>query len=202
MNKRYKHGAYGTSEYNVWRSMIQRCTNPKVKNWHLYGGRGITVCQQWRDSAAAFLAYMGPRPSDCELDRIDNNGNYEPGNVRWATHRQNTNNRRVTLLLTAQGQTLPLSEWAERTGLSYELLFDRFVAGWSASRILNPDTQLKDPPITWDDKTLKLSEWATKMGLRKHTLYVRIKRHGLTKAFTHNFDRVEHMRRLGEAIQR
>ena len=76
--------------------MIQRCTNPNAPNWYLYGGRGITVCQRWRDSYTDFLADVGPRPGvDLSLDRIDNDGNYEPGNVRWATRSEQQRNKRT-----------------------------------------------------------------------------------------------------------
>lgn len=75
--------------------MIKRCENPKNHAYPRYGGRGITVCPEWRSDFAAFLRDVGPRPSpDLSLDRIDNNGNYEPGNVRWATAAQQAQNRR------------------------------------------------------------------------------------------------------------
>jgi hypothetical protein len=92
-----KHGASGANtapEYRSWQSMITRCTNPKYEHWDRYGGRGIQVCQRWRTSFAAFLADMGPRPAGTSLDRHPNpDGNYEPGNCRWATRVQQRANR-------------------------------------------------------------------------------------------------------------
>ena len=78
--------------------MIQRCTNERAANFKYYGGRGIRVCQQWRDSFEAFLADMGERPEGKTLDRINNDGNYEPGNCRWATWSEQRRNRRAARL--------------------------------------------------------------------------------------------------------
>lgn len=92
------HGKHRTPEYRVWAHMIARCENPKIKGWHNYGGRGIRVCEEWRESFPAFLAYVGERPSPKHsIDRWPNNdGNYEPGNVRWAAtmSEQHLNSRR------------------------------------------------------------------------------------------------------------
>jgi hypothetical protein len=90
MRKTYK------SEYKAWASMKQRCLNPNNNNWKHYGGRGITVCSEWRDSFHIFFRDMGAKPSaNYSLDRIDNNGNYEPSNCRWATQTTQTMNRRL-----------------------------------------------------------------------------------------------------------
>ena len=81
------------NEHAAWKSMKQRCCNPKNPNFKYYGGRGISVCQRWRDSSKAFYEDMGPRPAGHQIDRIDNDGNYEPGNCRWATPLVNSRNR-------------------------------------------------------------------------------------------------------------
>lgn len=90
-----KHGMYKTPEYSAWTSMKQRCFNPNKPNFYLYGGRGISVCAEWDASFEVFYEYIGPRPSNGHsLDRIDVNGHYEPGNVRWATADIQAQNRR------------------------------------------------------------------------------------------------------------
>lgn len=97
-NRTRTHGESGhqrSVEYRLWRNIKSRCLNPSVRGFSDYGGRGITIHQQWRDNFLAFLAYVGRKPADKHsLDRINNDGNYEPGNVRWATAKDQANNRR------------------------------------------------------------------------------------------------------------
>lgn len=89
------HGLSRTPEYGAWKNMIARCTDPDNDSWRDYGGRGITVCEEWRGDPIAFYKYVGPRPSGAHsIDRIDNDGNYEPGNVKWSTPEQQATNRR------------------------------------------------------------------------------------------------------------
>ena len=88
-------GAYLTVEHRAWRKMLNRCYDPNDKSWRDYGGRGIAVCKEWLTNFPAFLAHVGAKPSpELSLDRIDNDGNYEPGNVRWATRLEQRHNRR------------------------------------------------------------------------------------------------------------
>ena len=105
-------------EYNTWKGMRQRCTNPNHRVYALYGGRGIAVCERWANSFQAFLDDVGPKPSpDHSLDRVDVNGNYEPGNVRWATQQEQCRNQRRNRRLIYQGEERTLAEICQAAGV-------------------------------------------------------------------------------------
>ncbi len=95
IKRRTSHGMANTRPYRIWRDMINRCHYEKYPERHLYGGRGISVCDSWRNSFEAFFADMGMPDDDKSIDRIDVNGNYEPGNCRWATAKEQSANKRV-----------------------------------------------------------------------------------------------------------
>ncbi len=132
------HHRSGTSEYNIWASIIQRCENPKSHAWRLYGGRGITMCERWRNSFEAFSADMGPRPPKMSIDRIDPNGNYEPANCRWISMKEQGNNRREHVFIRIGDRVQTLMQWTEEFGLRYHTIKQRMRAlHWSPSRALN-----------------------------------------------------------------
>lgn len=115
-----------TGAYRSWLSMIQRCEYPKHLHFDNYGGRGIKICDRWRQSYENFLADMGPRPDGCSIDRIDSNGNYEPDNCKWANRQTQNRNRRDNVLITFQGRTQCLKDWAKELGIGYGTLTTRF----------------------------------------------------------------------------
>lgn len=125
------HGMSYSATYRSWRAMVNRCNNHACNGYHNYGGRGIEVCDRWR-AFANFLEDVGARPSaEHTLDRIDNDGNYEQGNVRWSTAVEQHRNTRRNHFVTCNGKTLCVAEWAERTGLLASAIHSRLRAGWS-----------------------------------------------------------------------
>lgn len=134
---RMTHGSRGTVEYKAWGAMLHRCNCESSEVYHNYGGRGIAVCESWR-KFENFYADMGPRPTPKHsIDRIDNDGNYEPGNCRWATSKQQHRNKRRTIHLTFRGETKSLMDWAEALGVSHELIRARIrKLGWSVEKAL------------------------------------------------------------------
>ena len=130
------HGLSQSPLYTTWCSMIARCENPNVMAFRNYGGRGIKVCERWRSSFELFVQDMGPRPEGTEVDRIDNDGDYEPSNCRWTTRKAQTNNMRKNRHLTAFGKTRTVSEWADELGVRPSTLHRRLKLGWPAERVL------------------------------------------------------------------
>lgn len=127
------HGLSKDPAYRTWKTIKARCHNPNHKNFPDYGGRGIRVCDRWMSSPELFISDMGERPSlSHSIERIDPNGNYEPGNCTWATQREQMRNTRRSCVLTHQGMTKTVAEWAETTGLKESTVYHRIAAGWSA----------------------------------------------------------------------
>ncbi len=121
-----------TTEYRIWANIKDRCFNQGNHAYPRYGGRGITMCERWRNSYVAFVQDVGRRPTLAHtLDRFPNNdGNYEPGNVRWATYTEQNNNRRDNRRITIGGETLTLPQWVRRSGVSESQARKRISRGW------------------------------------------------------------------------
>jgi len=139
-------GGKGTRVHAVWSSMKSRCLNPRSQAYGNYGGRGISVCEKWKNFTG-FLADMGECAPGMTLERKDNNGNYEPSNCYWASRTQQTRNRRCSIHLTFLGRTLHLKEWSDRTGLPYRLLCSRVGRGWSTEKTLTTMLHLRPSTI-------------------------------------------------------
>lgn len=136
-----KHGYKGTITYHSWCSMKARCYNKNHDRYHMYGGKGIVVCDRWMDKDNGFINFltdMGERPStEYSIERLDNSGNYEPENCKWATATEQTRNRKITIKLTYNGKTQTLMEWAQEVNIRYSTLRERYHYGWTAEQILN-----------------------------------------------------------------
>lgn len=137
---RVTHGLSHSPEWIAWRNMIRRCTNPNDPSYSRYGALGITVCARWVDPVEGprrFIEDVGVRPDDgYSLERIDTGGNYEPGNVKWATAKEQARNRSNNKLLTLDGETMPMAAWAERYGINVATLGGRIKRGWGLRRAL------------------------------------------------------------------
>ncbi len=123
-NYLYKHGMHGTRIYWLWRGIILRCYEPASSSYYLYGARGITVCDRWRDFRN-FYADMGERPKGMMLDRTDNSKGYSPDNCKWVTPKESANNRRTNRLITINGETKNLEQWAAYYGIKLKTICHR-----------------------------------------------------------------------------
>ena len=139
IDKSRKHGMGRSSEYRAWDKMKRRCNSPNDPGFKNYGGRGIKVCDAWMESFENFFKYVGHKPSPLHsIDRINNNGNYEPGNVRWATVQEQHNNKRSNHLLTINGTTLNITQWATLMNINRNIIYARITQlGWTPEKAVS-----------------------------------------------------------------
>lgn len=164
----------------VWESMVQRCYWKLHKSYHRYGGRGIEVWSEWRYSwerfATDLIAEIGPRPAGHQIDRIDNDRGYEPGNLRWATPKKNGNNRSNNIRITHNGETLTASQWAERVdGLTTSAIGRRIALGWSAADAVTKPPQEPAEELEICGEKMPIAEWAKRTGRNKATIRSRLR---------------------------
>ena len=137
MRGNYRHGMRYTRIYNIWRSMRQRCSNPKCKNYKNYGGRGITVCQEWEDFQTFYdWAMSNGYAEDLTIDRVDVNGDYEPSNCRWVSYKIQANNKSDSKFIEVNGISHTIAEWSDITGIQKATIWARLQKGWSIERAI------------------------------------------------------------------
>lgn len=164
--------------YSVYNAIKARCYRANYKNYHRYGGRGIKVCNRWLESFWNFVEDMGERPEGYEIDRIDNNGNYEPSNCRWATRKEQTSNTSVNVFYEYQGEVITETEAARVLGLNRKTLADRRKRGWSTDDLLFKGRKPSGMVVylTIENKTAYIAEWSKISGTPESTISGRRKR--------------------------
>ena len=142
------HNMSKSKEHKAWRHIKERCFNPNSDCYNNYGARGITMCQRWKDSFENFYADMGKAPSaKHSVDRIDVNGNYEPGNCRWATDKQQSRNRRITYYITYNGESRSTCDWEDLLGLKRGRLRAAYKKGIDMPAYIDKIRQDKDKRV-------------------------------------------------------
>lgn len=165
------HGKTNTPEFNVWKHMLSRCHNANNKSFKNYGGRGIAVCDQWRKSFEMFLSDVGPRPSvQHSIERIDNNGNYEAANCKWATRIEQGSNKRNNVMVTIEGVEKTISEWARNYGVDPRTAWFRHKQGARGEAIFKTRFRL----ITYNGITDSVAGWAKRTGIKPTTITMRV----------------------------
>lgn len=182
---RYK-GVKQYPEYAVWCSMISRCTNANQKSYPRYGGRGISVCDEWRNGDGTksgfecFIGSVGRRPDKSySIERIDNSGNYEPSNCKWATKAEQDRNKRDNHWVVFRGQRMILADAIRLSGLAPKLAENRLRRGWPLEKALATEADAYDQDrmifVEVDGKKMNLKAAAKAAGIKYHTVYARVR---------------------------
>lgn len=173
-----KHGMTNTPLHNVWCGIRERCYNPNCQAYKDYGGRGIIMCQEWKDDFMTFYTWAinNGYNQTLSIDRIDVNGNYEPSNCRWADRKTQANNRRSNISITLYGKTQNLKEWCEEYNLDYDMIRARWQKpNWKnksvEERLFTPNQ--KQILITYNNETHTISEWSKLTNIRHNVIFDR-----------------------------
>ena len=136
-NPAYKHGKTNTRLYEIWRAMKKRCYLHTHKYYKDYGGRGIKICDEWKNSFICFYNWSKENgyKEDLTIDRVDVNGNYEPSNCRWVTKQCQLRNKRNNVYITYKNKTQTMADWAQEFGLKHNVFRQRYMLGWSMEKI-------------------------------------------------------------------
>jgi hypothetical protein len=170
------HGMTNTRPYYIWSSMRERCFNPNSQAYSNYGGRGITVCQEWKDDFMSFYnwAINNGYTDELSIDRIDVNGNYCPENCRWITMYEQQNNKRTSVMITYNGKTQNLKMWCDELNLNYDAIRCRY----QKHKDIPPEELFKEPKkvikeITYNGETHTWKEWSKITNIKTKTLHDR-----------------------------
>lgn len=178
-----KHGGYKERLYISWRSMKLRCSgHSDEQHRRQYYERGIKVCQEWENDYSVFRdwAMKNGYKEGLTIDRIDVNGDYTPENCRWATSKEQANNKRDVRMITFNGETHSMPEWADIVGIPYQTIFWRIVKQkWEVDKALTQKVR-KAKLITYNGKTKTIEDWAKDFGIDKTTIYSRMRLQGMS----------------------
>lgn len=166
-----------SSEYTAWKGMVQRCHNPRNKGYVWYGDRGIRVADEWRGRGGflRFFEHVGSKPSsEHSIDRINNDGHYKPGNVRWAPLSVQSLNRRTNTQVVIKGVTRTISEWAVLYGVTYNAMWGRLMRGDKSLKRLARSESPKSRMIRIRGKIQSLTAWAREIGIVPATFFQRL----------------------------
>lgn len=167
---------------NIYKLLKRRCENPEHNHYDRYGGRGIDICEDWKNSYKKFetWALSHGYKENLTLDRIDNSGNYNPENCKWSTWQEQANNRCTSHLLTHDGETKSIAQWARDTGMTDARLRQRIGAGWEIDKALTEPCSSKRrvAEYTYKGVTKRLFEWAKDFGINYRTLENRLNMRG------------------------
>lgn len=175
------HGGSKTRLFRIWTGIKTRCFNENDPAYKRYGGRGITMCDEWKNDFAKFRdwALSNGYTDELTCDRIDNDKGYSPDNCRWVTMKIQRRNTRRNRFLTINGETLTVSDWAERNGLDKDLILGRLKQGWTTEEAVSvkPNERESKPGkyhVEYNGETHTLAEWAIIQGIPRRTIYERI----------------------------
>lgn len=172
------HNATRSRLYKTWSNMKSRCYNPKNNRYHRYGARGITVCDEWRSDFEAFQqwAHSAGYREDLTIERIDNDKGYHPDNCRWATRKEQSNNRENNILISYGGEAHTLSEWAEKLGIDYHTLLRRYhFLKWSIKDTLTTPVKDSERLLELNGQVYNMADWGRITGFGKEVIRSRLR---------------------------
>ncbi|WP_300627302.1 hypothetical protein [Pseudomonas sp.] len=168
------HGLHKHSAYGTWKAMIDRCYNPDSKDYKDYGGRGIRVCKEWRD-IAGFVAGMGAKEKGQSIDRLDENGDYEPGNCRWTDALGQGEHKRNNAIITRQGTQKHIASVWREAGIKESTFYNRLDAGMTPDEAASKPVRKHNATLLIDDEERTVVEWAKIAGVSQSTMRNRVR---------------------------